>query len=370
MRAKNGSFAPVDRSWFEVVCRFTNGCVLVKDSPTEICSPDVTRWVVTHKTETTVNKNATGKSSLKLSGGGNDIFESESDSDVEVGTSQTDPADDCPVSLACQTINHNLKLLSDVASQNDVHGNMNSDTMLSDSESNNDPDSVVCKFSDMSTSSSDDDNSVKNRDEGLNRSLFSRSFPHSDVVNVNSSVPDNNEDRVDQIDPDDFGDFFREDVFLADLELSSVKHKSLRFKGTFSRTNGNNSAEIHVCFEDDPLPVKVDMKCDMHSSIISGKCCPCQCILRIDKAVRDNKFRWWPADSSCLYPAALRCESVEKALLTDQSVFPKDMLLDVPSFTSSQCSDPGRELMDAAQKYKNTFGGPRIQSNGELNSSA
>ena len=26
--------------------------------------------------------------------------------------------------------------------------------------------------------------------------------------------------------------------------------------------------------------------------------------------------------------------------------------------------------MDAAQKYKNTFGGPRIQSNGELNSSA
>ena len=85
---------------------------------------------------------------------------------------------------------------------------MNSDTMLSDSESNNDPDSVVCKFSDMSTSSSDDDNSVKNRDEGLNRSLFSRSFPHSDVVNVNSSVPDNNEDRVDQIDQDDFGDFF------------------------------------------------------------------------------------------------------------------------------------------------------------------
>ena len=121
------------------------------------------------------------------------------------------------------------------------------------------------------------------------------------------------------------------------------------------------------------MPVKVDMRCDMHSSIISGKCCPCQCILRIDKAVRNNKFQWWPSDSSYLYPAALQCESVKKALLTNQSVFPKDLILDVPSFTSpcsSQCSDPGGQLIDAAQKYKHTFGGPRIQSNGELNSSA
>ena len=231
MRGKNGGLASVDRSWFEVVCRFTNGCLLVKDSLTDICSPDVTRWVVTLKTETTVNKNATGKLSLKLSGGGNHIVESESDSDVEVGTSQPDPADVCPVSLARQTINHNLKLLSDVASQNDVHGNMNSDTMLSDSESNNDPDSVVCKFnsssSDAPSLSSDDDKPVKNRNEGLNRSLFSRSFPHLDVVNANSSVPDDNKDRVDQINQDDIGDSSREDVFLADLELSSVKHKSL-----------------------------------------------------------------------------------------------------------------------------------------------
>ena len=85
MQAKNGSLAAVDCLWFEVVCRFTNRCLLVKDSPTEICSPDVTRWVVTHKTETTVNENATGKSSLKLSGGGNDIVESES----EQGTKDT-----------------------------------------------------------------------------------------------------------------------------------------------------------------------------------------------------------------------------------------------------------------------------------------
>ena len=77
MRGKHGSLASVDCSWFEVVCRFTNGCLLVKDSLTEICSPDVTRWVVSPKTATTDNKNATGNSSSKLSGGGNDIVESE-----------------------------------------------------------------------------------------------------------------------------------------------------------------------------------------------------------------------------------------------------------------------------------------------------
>ena len=157
---------------------------------------------------------------------------------------------------------------------------------------------------------------------------------------------------------------------LSEMKIDSVQSKKLHFKGTFSSDRGNHDAHIVVSFDDQSVPVKNLIICDVHNLTISDKQCPCRCILEMDQAIRDQKFKWWPSDHAHLYPPSYQFKAVRNSVLSDPKI---ELIVKLPKFMEDHSpldQNVTYKLCDAAQKYKHGLSGPRIRSSGEINSSA
>ena len=356
---------------FEVVCRISQGCFLVKDihiPPSQL--PSITSWEVVFRKKNPDTKN---NKAMKKLGGGHDLLlssESESESSVQQGRAasgvqQGRAASGVQRGQAAAHAHLSLQRRQAAVAQRALArraANLQArEQALLKSESDCDSDGK-CVNTEIDGKIESNSVSDAEQEESCTRENPSLSQDHSNLMLLSQAgeiVKDN--DVCDESWVENDCKFMP----LSHLKLDSVGRKCINFEGTFAFELGDHNAYIRVDFCDESLPVDVVTSCKLHTSTTSDKCFPCKCILEMDHAIRNQKIKWWPSDHAYLYPPAYRSEAVRNALWNH----PTDLLVDSPKFSDDldEILDP---KMEAAQKYKHGLSGPRIRSSGEINSSA